>query len=165
MKKVIVACFLAILMLMIPFATAAQTANVPDIKNVSSTGYTTPKILLTIAQNYQIDGYIEAYIPEEHKSTAYDIKNEIIKPYDSDYYEVDVNENILRRKNGTTWPIAAGVTYKLDDVIGLGLYNEMLPREDIDFKKKFIQSGKQMYNIPIPLYRYTQHAQSLTKNI
>ncbi|MCK4364793.1 MAG: carboxypeptidase regulatory-like domain-containing protein [Thermoplasmatales archaeon] len=90
MKKVFVACFFAILMLMIPFATAAQTADISNIKNVSSTDYTTPKILLTIAQNYQIDGYIEAYIPEEHKSTAYDIKNQIIKPYDADYYEVDV---------------------------------------------------------------------------
>ena len=113
MKKAIVACFLAILMLMIPFATAVQTANNSNIKNVSSTGYTTPKILLTIAQNLQIDGYIETYIPEEHKSTAYDIKNQIITPYDADYYEVDVLELAEAWATYTHQPIPQ---QELDDI-------------------------------------------------
>ena len=81
-----------------------------------------------------------------------------------DYYEVDDNENMIRRRSGITFPIACGVMYKTDDMISLGLYNEMLPREDVDFRSRFLQSGKNIYNIPIPLYRYTQHTKSMTKN-
>lgn len=81
----------------------------------------------------------------------------------SDYLEVDINENPLRRKSGVTWPIACGVMYKLDHMLELGLYNTNLPREDIDFRQRFVKSGKQIYNLPIPLYRYTQHENSITK--
>jgi len=83
----------------------------------------------------------------------------------SDYVEVDENEKILCRKNGTTWPIACGVMYKLDHVVELGLYNVDLPREDVDFRQRFVKSGKQIYNIPVPLYRYTQHKDSFTKSL
>lgn len=83
----------------------------------------------------------------------------------SDYTEIDENENTIRRKNGQTWPIACGIMYKLDHILELGMYDVSLPREDIDFRQKFIKSGKQIYNIPIPLYRYTQHNNSLTKNL
>lgn len=81
-----------------------------------------------------------------------------------DYYEVDSNENTLRRRSGVTFPIACGVMYKLDDLIDLGLYDESLPREDAEFRSRFLQSGRNIYNIPVPLYRYTQHAQSMTKS-
>lgn len=81
-----------------------------------------------------------------------------------DYYEVDVNENVIRRRNGVTFPIACGIMYKTDDMIELGLYNGSLPREDVDFRRRFTQSGRHIYNIPIPLYRYTQHPKSMTKN-
>lgn len=83
----------------------------------------------------------------------------------SDYLEVDENENTLRRRNGTTFPIACGIMYKLDHLFELGLYNEQLPREDVEFRQRFLKSGKQIYNVPIPLYRYTQHENSLTKGI
>ena len=83
----------------------------------------------------------------------------------SDYLEVDENENVLRRKNGQTWAIACGVMYKLDHVLELGMYDESLPREDVDFRQKFVKSGRQLYNIPVPLYRYCQHNKSMTKNL
>jgi glycosyltransferase involved in cell wall biosynthesis len=83
----------------------------------------------------------------------------------SDYLEVDTNENPLRRKNGMTWPIACGIMYKLDHVLELGMYSTNLPREDVDFRQRFIKSGKQIYNLPIPLYRYTQHENSITKGL
>jgi glycosyltransferase involved in cell wall biosynthesis len=83
----------------------------------------------------------------------------------SDYLEVDENENTLRRKNGLTWPIACGVMYKLDHFLELGMYDPNLPREDVEFRQKFIKSGKQLYNIPVPLYRYLQHQDSLTKKL
>jgi len=81
----------------------------------------------------------------------------------SDYYEVDLKENILRRKNGVTWPIACGIMYRLDHMIDLGLYDETLPREDVDFRQRFLKKY-QIYNIPVPLYRYTIHEESKTRS-
>lgn len=83
----------------------------------------------------------------------------------SDYYEVDLNEDIIRRRNGDTYNIACGIMYKTDDITELGLYDEGLPREDVEFRKRFLKSGRHIYNIPIPLYRYTQHPNSKTKNL
>jgi len=83
----------------------------------------------------------------------------------SDYFEVDANENVICRKNGTTWPLACGTLLKLDHMIELGLYDGSLPREDVEFRQRYLKSGKQIYNIPVPLYRYTQHAGSFTKNL
>jgi glycosyltransferase involved in cell wall biosynthesis len=42
----------------------------------------------------------------------------------SDYYEVDLKENVLRRKNGVTWPIACGIMYRANHMVDLGLYDE-----------------------------------------
>lgn len=81
----------------------------------------------------------------------------------SDYLEVDDRENVLRRNCGTTWPIACGIMYRTDQIISLGLYDESLPREDAEFRKRFLESKHYIYNIPVPLYRYTQHSNSLTK--
>lgn len=81
----------------------------------------------------------------------------------SDYLEVDLKENILRRKNGVTWPIACGIMYRIDQLIDIGLYDETLPREDADLRERFLKSKHQIYNIPVPLYRYTIHENSMTR--
>ena len=81
----------------------------------------------------------------------------------SDYYEVDLKEKIIRRKNGVTWPIACGIMYRVDQIIDLGLYDEILPREDVEFRQRFLKKY-QIYNIPIPLYRYTIHEESKTRS-
>jgi glycosyltransferase involved in cell wall biosynthesis len=83
----------------------------------------------------------------------------------SDYLEVDTKEQTLRRKSGMTWPIACGMLFRTDDFLQLGGYNESLPREDFDFRERLIRNRKQIYNIPVPLYRYTQHNESMTKNL
>jgi glycosyltransferase involved in cell wall biosynthesis len=83
----------------------------------------------------------------------------------SDYLEVDVKEQTLKRKSGVTWPIACGLLFKVDDFLQLGGYDEGLPREDFDFRERLIRARKQVYNIPVALYRYTQHNESLTKNL
>lgn len=82
----------------------------------------------------------------------------------SDYYEIDLNENVLRRRNGDTWPIACGVMYRLDHLIEMGLYDETLPREDVDFRNRFLKKYR-IYNIPVPLYRYTMHENSMTHSV
>ena len=80
----------------------------------------------------------------------------------SDYLEVDQKENILRRKNAVTWPVACGIVYRTDHLIDIGLYDESLPREDIEFRSRFLKKY-QIYNIPVPLYRYTVHEESKTR--
>ena len=83
----------------------------------------------------------------------------------SDYLEVNEKEEIVRRKCGSTWPLACGVLYRTDQIIKLGLYKEGLPREDVEFRKRFLEAGYQIYNVPVSLYRYTQHLNSITKKI
>ena len=55
--------------------------------------------------------------------------------------------------------------HKLDDMVELGLYDETIPREDAEFRSRFLKSGRTIFNIPIPLYRYTQHQDSMSKGI
>lgn len=82
----------------------------------------------------------------------------------SDYYEVNIKETVLRRRDGMAFPIRCGILFYTDTLIELGPYDTSLAREDIDFRKRFLQSGKYIYNIPVPYYRYTQHNESITKN-
>jgi len=59
--------------------------------------------------------------------------------------------------------MAGGVLYRTGHLSDIGLYNETLPREDIDFRARFLKKY-QIYNIPIPLYRYTVHEDSKTRS-
>lgn len=81
-----------------------------------------------------------------------------------DYYEISPKEEILKRRDGMAFPIRCGILFYTDHLIELGPYNEAVQREDIDFRKRFLQSGRYIYNLPVPYYRYTQHNSSLTKN-
>jgi glycosyltransferase involved in cell wall biosynthesis len=81
-----------------------------------------------------------------------------------DYYEIDEKEVVIRRRDGMAYPIRCGTMYYTDHLIELGPYNESEPREDLDFRKRFLQSGKYIYNLPVPYYKYTQRKESLTKN-
>lgn len=110
------------------------------------------------------DDYVNVDFLKVHQLFLSNNKEDI-QATSCDYYEVNTNEDIIRRRNGVTFPIACGVMYKTDDIINLGLYDENLPREDEEFRVRFLRSGKHIYNIPVPLYRYTQHLKSKTKNI
>lgn len=80
-----------------------------------------------------------------------------------DYYEVTEKETIIKRRDGMGFPIRCGTLYYTDHLIELGPYNVDVEREDIDFRQRFLQSGRYIYNIPIPYYKYTQRVDSLTK--
>lgn len=80
-----------------------------------------------------------------------------------DYLEVDDAERVLFRKNCDTDPIACGITYKMDVLTRIGLYNAQLRiHEDIEIRKRFEEAGLVRHRLPIPLYRYKQHPNSLT---
>lgn len=107
------------------------------------------------------DDYIHEDCLKIHKLFLENNKNDM-DATSSDYYEVDLKENIIKRKNGVTWPIACGIMYKTDHIIDIGMYDESLPREDVEFRSRFIKKY-QIYNIPVPLYRYTMHEDSMTR--
>jgi len=75
-----------------------------------------------------------------------------------DYYKVDDKGNKIGRFDASKEPIACGVMFRRDALIGKGLYQQTCNVwEDRDFVKQF-----QTYRIPLPLYRYLQHDDSLT---
>ena len=81
MKKILLAVFLASLMLLIPVASSIQTTN--PMKNENSlTYYTeTPKIYITEQEKSQIINFIEqTFTDSSEKNQAYDIFNDIIQP-------------------------------------------------------------------------------------
>lgn len=83
----------------------------------------------------------------------------------SDYYEVSEKETILKRRDGMAYPIRCGILFYTDHLIELGPYTPGVIREDIDFRNRYMKSGKYIYNLPVPYYRYTMHNDSLTKNM
>lgn len=82
----------------------------------------------------------------------------------SDYYEISEKETILKRRDGMAYPIRCGILFYTDHLIELGPYDIDIKREDIDFRNRYLKSGRSIYNLPVPYYRYTSHSESLTKN-
>jgi hypothetical protein len=78
MRKVFLASFIAIMLVMVPITTASQTANVSYIKNIASAGSETTKFIITQAQRHQLDNYIETNFKGEEKDQAFTIANDII---------------------------------------------------------------------------------------
>ena len=85
-----------------------------------------------------------------------------------DYNLVDENEKIISREKWFENPIGCGIMFRVDDIVKLGLYDEnMLFNEDKDLLLRFLDNHD-IYNIPLPLYRYRKHNNNITnqtKNI
>ena len=82
----------------------------------------------------------------------------------SDYFKVNFAGKKLKRFSFEKNPIACGILYRKSKLFEIGLYNPKLRMmEDKElmnrFKKKF-----QIGYLAVPLYRYTQHANNMTKN-
>lgn len=83
-----------------------------------------------------------------------------------DYIEVDVTGRILRHGNQKTNPIACGIAFKMDAFEFLGFYNPKLRiNEEVDFQERFTNAGMTVFNLNLPLYRYVQHNESLTRRM
>jgi hypothetical protein len=74
MKKVFIACFLAIIMLMVPITSSVKT------ENISTTNDEMPKFYITEDQKVIIDTYIETNFEGEDKEEAINLVNEVIAP-------------------------------------------------------------------------------------
>ena len=81
-----------------------------------------------------------------------------------DYHRVDNQQKILSYNNCEEDPIGCGIMFQAINLIDIGLYdNKFLAREEEDliirYKKKY-----SVTRVPIPLYRYRDHENNLTKN-
>jgi len=81
-----------------------------------------------------------------------------------DYYVVNERGTHLEHVSAEKKPIACGIMFRKDLFYGVGLYDESFrAREEEDLRIRFLKKHK-IYNIVLPLYRYRQHDNNLTKN-
>lgn len=81
-----------------------------------------------------------------------------------DYYLVDENEKHIGRVSGSEKPIACGVMFRTDLILGIGLYDENFKmREDEDLRLRF-EKNHNIRNVELPLYRYRKHDNNMTNN-
>jgi len=90
--------------------------------------------------------------------------NDLWDAVSCDYYLVGENEEHLSRENGEHVPIACGIMFRKDLLMDIGLYDPSFrAREEEDLRNRFLKKHK-VHNIELPLYRYKQHKENLTKN-
>lgn len=81
-----------------------------------------------------------------------------------DYYLVDESEKHIERISGHEKPIACGVMFRTDLLLGVGLYDENFKmREDEDLRIRF-EKKHTIFNIELPLYRYRKHDNNMTND-
>lgn len=88
-------------------------------------------------------------------------ENKDLDAVSCDYYKVDENGNRLERHYAIHEPIACGVMFRRDSIFDTGLYKDVQIWEDKEFIQRYL-TKYQVYHIPLPLYRYLQHGESLT---
>jgi len=91
-------------------------------------------------------------------------ENNSIDAVSCDYYLVDERGKHLRHVNAVEEPIACGIMFRKDFLFDIGLYDEgFRAREEEDLRIRW--TGKyNIHNLNIPLYRYRQHENNLTKD-
>ena len=83
-----------------------------------------------------------------------------------DYQKVDELGNVLSYGNAELEPIACGLAFKSDALMALGFYNNNLRiNEEVDLRRRFMEANFEVKHIKLPLDRYVQHDQSLTKQV
>lgn len=91
-------------------------------------------------------------------------ENHLFNAVAVDYYLVDEFENHRERISAEEKPIACGIMFRKDLLIEIGLYDEQFrAREEEDLRIRFLDKFN-IYNIPLPLYRYRRHGLNLTEN-
>jgi len=83
--------------------------------------------------------------------------------YACDYFKVKENEKIIARLNCAKNPIACGIIFRAQQLKKIGMYNtKIFIDEEVDLRKRFDQKYL-IERIALPLYRYRQHKDNLTK--
>jgi glycosyltransferase involved in cell wall biosynthesis len=82
-----------------------------------------------------------------------------------DYIKVDEKENVISRHNCEIDPIGCGILFRHEHLISLGFYDE---KQKLHEEKELMERFKKKYTltrIQLPLYRYRDREDSITKNI
>ena len=81
-----------------------------------------------------------------------------------DYVLVDNFQEQIKQVSWKKEPIGCGIMFRIEHLIKVGLYDEkFLSREDEDLLIRFQKEFK-VTNLKIPLYKYRQHSNNMTKN-
>ena len=95
MKKVFIACFFTILMLLVPITSVAKTSEVSKIKNLRNAALETPEIYLTKSQIRDINNFINNNFQGEAKTQAENIRDFIIEPQTGKVDVVKLAESLI----------------------------------------------------------------------
>lgn len=81
-----------------------------------------------------------------------------------DYLNVTESGEFLSYGDALNDPIACAIAFKLDALEQIGLYDSRLRlNEEVDLRNRFTEEGFKIRQINLPLYRYVNHDQSLTR--
>ncbi len=81
-----------------------------------------------------------------------------------DYYLVDDSEDVIERCNCMESPIACGIMFKREHLIGIGMYDiHFQANEERDLRIRY-ESKYKISRLEIPLYRYRRHGKNLTND-
>jgi len=119
MRKVIIACFLAILMLMLPVTSVSQTVNTSNITNTSNLNDGIPQIFINDTNFKKINAFIETNFEGDDKVEAYGIRDDII----GDDLKVDIVNLAVAFLEYNFQPIPEN---KLDAVTNMEELNDLL---------------------------------------
>lgn len=96
--------------------------------------------------------------------TTFLLENNSLDAISVDYYLVDEKERHLKHVSAEEDPIACGIMFRKDRLLDIGLYDSSFrAREEEDLRVRFLKKYD-IYNIVLPLYRYRQHDDNLTKD-
>jgi len=93
MKKIIIAIFLAVMLLMVPVSTVGKTVNNPVGKNILNNGGESPQIFITPEELFVLNQFIDQNFDGELKTQAEEILDSMLS-YNPEHrlYIVDVDE-------------------------------------------------------------------------
>ena len=81
-----------------------------------------------------------------------------------DYNLVDDRGVVIARKNCMEEPIACGIMFRTDQIVGIGLYDEDFHlHEERDLRIRFLKTYS-IFRLEMPLYRYRRHEGNMTND-
>jgi glycosyltransferase involved in cell wall biosynthesis len=97
---------------------------------------------------------------------GYEFFGSEIEAISTDYLKVTPEGSYLEYGNAEEKPIACAIAFKMDALETLGFYdNSLRINEEIDLRKRFQEYEFRIRNLNLPLYRYVQHSESLSKSV
>jgi glycosyltransferase involved in cell wall biosynthesis len=96
--------------------------------------------------------------------TGHELLKDKFDAVSCDYFEVSEDGSNYRLMSSYVHPIACGIMFKSEVFEQLGFYNENIRvGEDLDLMARFKKANLSLYNINLPLYRYVNHGESLSR--